>query len=242
MTAKFNLLVAAAVPAVALVPLFACGGGSDKTPDAPIHSIDAPGSGSGSGSGSNVTCALPSNVTAFLAQSVRYRSGSGSGSALPRANRLSVTGYLDAGSAQRIQISIYGGCGSTGSNCSGADPNTPDWPTTFGAKSNLDFTTATDISAIGLAGSGNSAAIYLPQSGTLNVTAAGNGSGATFSGNVANLVLVHADIGGSGATADPDGCTANVALSFSGTAGFNGKVIVVDEIDDVPALRHRFTR
>ena len=244
MTAKFNLLVVAAIPAVAIVPLLACGGSSSKTPDAPGGNIDAPGSGSGSGSGSNVTCALPANVTAFLASSVRYRSGSGSGagSGLPRANRLSINGYLDAGSAQRISITIYGGCGSTGSNCQQPDPNTPDWPTTFGPKSGLDFTTATDVSAIGLVGSGASAsAIYLVSSGTLNVTNAGNGSGAPFAGSVANLVLVHADIGSAGATPDPDGCTTNVSLSFSGNAPFNGKVIVVDDADDdIAALHHRW--
>ena len=249
MTAKFNLLVATAIPALAIVPLIACGGDSKKTPDAAgSGTIDAPGSGSGSGSGSNVTCALPANVTAFVGQSVRYRSGSGSGSNLPRANRLSFNGYLDAGSAQRISFTIYGGCGSSGSNCAGGIPNTPDWPTVFGPKSGVDIgPQGLDASAVALVSSGSGiAAIYLPESGTLDVTQAGNGSGAPFAGSVSNVQFVHVDIGSASVTPDPDGCTTNVSVTFSGNAAFTGKTFVVESIDfddgdGVSYLRHRYT-
>src|SRR5947209_5511748 len=51
MPAKFNILVAASIPLVPLIPLLACGG-SDAKPDAHLVLHDS-GSGSGSGSGSN---------------------------------------------------------------------------------------------------------------------------------------------------------------------------------------------
>ncbi len=254
MSARSNLLVIVAVP-IATLP-FACGSSNNKaSPDAPVKTIDAPGSGSGSGSGSGNLCPLPTNlgtITTFPAQVVRYRSGlgsgSGSGSATRRANRLSFTGALDGSATEQVQITIYGGCGSSGSNCSGTVPVTPDWPTTFGAKSGLTFGQAVDISALAVTGVGSNtppSAYYLITSGGLDVTAAGNGSGAPFAGQATNLTFVHVDIGSAGVTPDPDGCTATItSMTFSGSAAFAGKVIVLDDLDTddnaVQYLHHRY--
>jgi len=241
MTAKFNLLLVTAIPAIAFAPLFACGGGSDKTPDAAMGSGSGSGSGpgSGSGSGSNNVCLLPASlgtIDAFTADLVRYRAGSASGSG-HSANRLSIVGALDANDTEEVTITIYGGCG-TGSGCTGRISSTPDWPALFGPKSGIDVTQAVDVraNAAGGVGSNSVGAFYAFSAGTLDVTDAKDGSGsagsgAIFNGTISNATLVHIDIGSAGAMPDPDGCTSAItSLTFTG-ASFTGK----------PLLRHRYT-
>ena len=166
------------------------------------------------------------------------------------AARLTFAGALDGSATQQIRISIYGGCGATGSNCSGAVQTTPDWPTTFGPKSGVDLTQSLDVSAVALAGVGSSgppAAVYRVTGGTLNVTAAGNGSGAAFEGDASNMTFVHVDIGSGGATVDPDGCMTTISsVTFSGSAAFRGKSGVLGGLDaddtTVTYLHHRYLR
>ena len=62
MPAKFNLLVAASIPAVALVPLLACGGGGSGTKDAPVIMTHDSGSNGSNGSGS--ACTWPATFAA----------------------------------------------------------------------------------------------------------------------------------------------------------------------------------
>lgn len=256
MSTRTNLFVVLASGTLATIPMFACGGSDSKSPDASGQNIDAPGSGSGSGSGSSNLCPLPSDlgtITSFSAQSVRYRSGSGGGSGSGsgmghRANRLTFTGALDGSATQEVQITIYGGCGAAGSACTGTVPSTPDWPAMFGPKSGLDLVQAVDVSAIAAAGvgsNGQAGALYEVSSGTLDVTAAGNGSGAPFAGTVSNVMLVHVDFGSAGTMPDPDGCTTTItSMTFSGSAAFAGKVVVLQDLDPddnaVQYLHHRY--
>jgi hypothetical protein len=63
MSAKFNILVAASIPLVTIVPMLACGGDDGAKVDSGIHVNDGHGSGSGSGSGSNAACSADSSYS-----------------------------------------------------------------------------------------------------------------------------------------------------------------------------------
>lgn len=225
MPAKFNLLVAITVPLVPVIPLLACGG-SSSTVDAHIVTHDS-GSGSGSGSGSNVTCAVPASLgtPTFSQSSAKFTAGSGS----DLTNTLSWQGQVGGITATTaVDVLIFGGCGSgSGSQCGGFP--TPDWPTTFGPKSGLDLATSQDSLVAVLANlSGNQFQdIYLSTAGTLNITAAQNGAGHTYSGTASNVTAVHFDLAGSGGPA-ADGCQTNItSMSFTGSAMFDGKTVII---------------
>lgn len=222
MPAKFNILVAVTIPLVPVIPLLACGGDT-KTVDAHINVIDSPGSGSGSG-GCHIAASL--GTPTFTAQGGQYKGSS----ATQPFNELLMDGQMS--NMQDIRVIIFGGCGTTGANCGGSANATPDWPTTFGAKSGVNLMTAPDAVVIALADlSGQSyQTIYAANSGTLNVTAAGNASGTAYAANGTNVVLQHIDIGSNGSiTNDPDNCMSTItSFSLSGSAQFDGKTVIID--------------
>jgi hypothetical protein len=131
--------------------------------------------------------------------------------------------------APAIQVDIVGGAGAT---------NSPDWPTNLGPKNNIDITMAKDVQ-VAIYVNGIDTPEYLAASGTLNVTAASNTDGQTFSGTITNLTMVHVDINGNQASPDPDGCQTTFAnLSWSGAlmaSQFTGKGRLVRH----PVLFHR---
>jgi len=233
MPAKFNILVAASIPLVPLIPLLACGGDS-KSPDASIHVIDGSGSGSGS-----ATCHIASSLgtPTFAQQGAQYTAGS----AADATNVLAWQGQM--ANQQAVEVLIFGGCGSGSGSACGGNP-TPDWPTTFGPKSNLNLMTAPDAIIAVLADlSGQQyQTIYISTGGTLNITQAGNAAGTTFAGNASNVTLQHYDFTQTGASPDPDNCMSTMtSLTFSGSAQFNGKVVVLDGTDRDAALRNYLT-
>jgi hypothetical protein len=233
MPAKFNLLAAASIALVPLVPLLACGG-SSSSPDAHIVTHDSNGSGSGSGSGSACSFAASLGTVTFTAQGGKYTAGS----AASPANKLLFDGQLS--NMDDIRVLLFGGCGTTGSNCGGSNNATPDWPTTFGAKS-VDLSTAPDALVLGLADlSGQQYnTVYVSTAGTLNVTKAGNAAGSMFAATGTNVVLQHYDIGSASIMPDPDGCMTTITgFSMSGSAQFDGKTIVVYGPDRDTAFRN----
>jgi hypothetical protein len=235
MPAKFNLLVVASVP---FIPLLACGGGSN-TVDAHIQVTDSPGS--------NPKCAVASSLGSptFSQSNAAYFAGS----AADATNTLLWQGVLPGttgATTQAVEVLINGGCGNTtGAACGGF--TTPDWPSTFGAKSGVDVGSAgldAAIEVLADLGSDNKFhTIYLSTVGTLNITTASNTAGATFAGNAANVTVVHADFGSNGATADPDGCQSTItSFSFTGSAqaGFTGKGLIAPEQSAETLLSHRW--
>jgi len=99
--------------------------------------------------------------------------------------------------------------------------------------------------AAGIGSNGRATITYAATAGTLNVTAAGNGSGAPFAGDVSNATFVHVDFGSGGVTPDPDGCMTTISsMTFSGSAAFAGKTVVVEDLDPddtvVTYLHHRY--
>ncbi len=240
MPAKFNILVAASIPLVPLIPLLACGG-SSATPDAKIHVVDSPnGSGSGSGSGH---CSVASSLgtPTFSGQGAQYAAGS----AADATDTLIWQGALSGANMQAVEVLIFGNCGTNGSGCGGSNAATPDWPTTFGPKSGLNLMTVPDALVAVLANYNSSTMkfgdIYISTAGTLNVTAASNTVGQNFSGNASNVTVQHYDFGSAGVMPDPDNCMSSItSFSFTGSAaaGFDGKVIVLDGTDREAALRN----
>jgi hypothetical protein len=74
--------------------------------------------------------------------------------------------------------------------------------------------------------------IYLATAGTLNITAAANGSGQAFQGTAVNVETVHVDISGTSITEHADGCTSNAqSVSMMATTTAIGKPIVVEAGD-----------
>jgi hypothetical protein len=224
MPAKFNLLAAASLTLLPVIPLLACGGDS-KSPDASIHVQD---SGS-NGSNGSAHC----EVTASLGTPTITQSGAGytAGSAADKTNLLEWQGVIpNTNPVQVLDVLIASNCGTTGTAC----PNgpTPDWPTTFAPKSGIDLGPASDASVAVLtdAGSDNRfRTFYLSTAGTLNITSASNTAGAKFAGNFSNVTVAHFDPGSNGFTADPDGCMSTItSYSFDGsaTAQFNGKSLI----------------
>jgi hypothetical protein len=241
MSAKFNFLVAGSVALVPLIPLLACGGDDANKVDSGIVVHDSQGSGSGSGSGSNNVCLVMSNLgSPNIAQSAAFYTP-GSGSDL--TNQLDWEGLLPSTTEQDIvSVRIFGGCGSgSGSQCMGQP--TPDWPTTFSAKSGIDLGSAVDAFVVifaGVGSNGQAQAIYLSTGGTLNVTMASNGTGAqhVYAGSISNVNLVHLDT----STGQPaaDNCATTITgITFTGSAqaGFTGKGI---EYHSAPFLAHRY--
>ncbi|MBV8761089.1 MAG: hypothetical protein JO257_27585 [Deltaproteobacteria bacterium] len=233
MPAKFNLLIAASIPAVALIPLLACGGDTKKT-DGGLVIHDSPGSG---GSGSNVTCKFNATFTpTFTAAGEGYTAGSGT----TPINRLDFDGLFGGtnGSAneQVLRVLIFGGGGGS---------STPDWPTNFAPKQNIDLAGSNAANDVLIAlltdrGATSYGTIYFADSGTLNISAAQNGSGHPFTGSATNVVFNHYDISGNNITPDPDGCSSTVpSFSFTGTTMFDGKFINVgDGLDDAAVLNY----
>lgn len=223
--AKFSLLSALAIPLVPAV-MFACGG--DDTPMVTIKP-DASGSGSG-GSGSATVCNAKADygtLTTYMQQGAKYTAGSGS----DVSNDITWTGAISGSDA--VRLIIFAGCGSAAGqpNC---PSETPDWPTTFGPKSGIDIATAKDVLFLILANPDTMKYndIYLGVAGTLNITAAANGSGQAFQGTAVNVETVHVDISGSTITEHADGCTSNAqSVSMMATTTAIGKPIIVEAGD-----------
>ena len=158
----------------AAIPFIACGGDDGNKVDSGIivHDSSGAGSGSGSGSGSGNLCAVMASYTPTFtsSNSVAIAAGSDLGSAIPQHDIFQ--GELGATQTDPfIDIEIVGGGGSA---------NTPDWPGNLGAKSGMNLATTMDaLAAIAanINGSGQAGDIYYATAGTLNITAAGNGSG-----------------------------------------------------------------
>lgn len=242
MPAKFNLLIAASIPAVALVPLLACGGGSSGKTDAPvIVTHDSPGSG---GSGSAM-CTFPSTFNATTTASGTRYTAAGSGTNPIPENKLDfdalVGGTIGSDNEQVLRVLIFGGCGATGTGCTGGSAANadPDWPQIFTQKSGLDLAaTGSDgnllhpdvlLVLLGDPGTTSYNTVYFAVAGVVNVTAAANGSGHTFSGNGSGLDFIHVDLSTNMEAAD--GCESIVpTFSWSGSAQFAGKQFAGREI------------
>jgi hypothetical protein len=248
MPAKFNVLVAVAIPLAPVIPLLACGG-SDAKPDAHLVVHDSPnGSGSGSGSGSGA-CPVNSNFgSPTIGNSASFYTA---GSAADATNVLDWEGLLPASDEEILSIRIFGGCGSgIGSACGGTTQQpaaTPDWPTTFAPKSGINLMTAPDAVAVifaGIGSNGMASSIYVSETGTLNVTAAQNGVGHNYAGNLANATFVRVDPSTGMPTSD-NCMSAVTAVTFSGSAmaGFGGKDAVVGAQNEAAIrayLAHRY--
>lgn len=222
--AKFSFITALAIPLVP-VAMFACGG--DDGPSVTIKP-DAAGSGSGgSGSGSANVCNAKADygtlTTYAMGQTAKYTAGSGS----DVSNDITWTGRMSGSDA--VRLIIFAGCGSASGQPNCPSP-TPDWPTTFVPKSGIDLAAAPDVLFLVLANPDTMKYndIYLATAGTLNVTAAGNGSGQSFMANAVNVETVHIDTSGSTITEHADGCTSNAqSVTMMATTTAIGKPIVV---------------
>jgi hypothetical protein len=256
MPAKFNLLVAASIPAVALVPLLACGGGGSGKADAPVIVTHDSGS---NGSGS-ATCTFASSFTPTVTASATKYQKAGSGANPIKWNENSFTGLIrgSAGGSdeQVIRVLIFGGCGTTGTTCAGGSgapgDATPDWPVVFAPKSDLDLAAtvgsgsaemlAHDDILVLLLGDPDTTkfnTIYVAVAGVVNVTTAANGSGSAFAGNGSGLDFVHVNSDFSQAA---DGCESLVPTFSWNGATFTAKQLVgAPELDatTVNALRRR---
>lgn len=242
MPAKFNLLVAASIPAAALIPLLACGGGSSK-PDSGIIVHDS--NNGSNGSNGSAVCAFPAMFSAGGSAITRnYVGWAAIGQPIngqtATANRIDMQALLGgSGSAvQILRVAMFGGCGATGANCqNGSGIPTPDWPASFTPKSNLDLGVGSDgmtpnapdifLELLTDVGSDNNfQTYYISVGGTVNITAANNGSGKPFTGNLVNADFLHVDLGTT-ITQDPDGCESILtSASWSGSsvqAQFDGK-------------------
>ncbi len=246
MPAKFNLLVAASIPAVAIIPLLACGGSSSGTKDSGIIVHDSPGSDA-----ATAACTFGSNVNATYTASATKYQAAGSGANPIKWNENSFTGLIrgSAGGSdeQVIRVLIFGGCGATGTGCtggSGSNDATPDWPTVFTPKANLDLSQASTqhdvlILLLGDPDTTKFNTIYVAAAGTVNVTSAANGSGSNFAGNGSNLDFIHVDSMFNQAT---DGCESIVpTFSWSGATFTQKDIVNVQDLDaaTVNALRNR---
>lgn len=248
MPAKFNLLVAASIPAVAIVPLLACGGDSKAKTDSGIIVHDS----SGSGSGSAVTCTFGSNFTPTVTASATKYQAAGSGANPIIWNENSYRGLIGGtqGSSDQkeIRVLIFGGCGTTGTGCtggSGSGDATPDWPTVFTPKQNLDLSQASTqhdvlILLLGDPDTTKYNTIYVAAAGTVNINTAANGSGSAFAGSATNLDFIHV-LSDFSATA-PDGCESIVpTFSWSGMTFTQKDLTGGPELDPglVNTLRNR---
>jgi len=243
MPAKFNLLVAASIPAVALVPLLACGGGGGGTKDAPVIVTHDSGSGSGSGSACTFATSIPGTYTASGTRWIAAGSGT---NPIPE-NRLDfdalVGGTVGSADEQVLRVIIYGGCGATGTTCPGGvagKNDDPDWPTVFSKKTGLDLGATVgsgsdlalahpDVVAVLLADPGTTSynTVYIAVDGIIDINQASNGSGTTFAGSGSNLDFLHFDTNGPSA----DNCETIVPhFEWSGSAQFTGKAFAGGEI------------
>ena len=246
MPAKFNLLVAASIPAVAIVPLLACGGGGGGKADAPvIVTHDSAGSG-GSGSAS---CLWPSTYNPTVTASGTRYIPAGSGTNVSVENRLDFDGLIggtaNGSDEQIIRVLIYGGCGINGTGCTGGvagKNDDPDWPTVFTAKQGLDLGATVgsgsnlalahpDIALLLLGDPGTTSfnTAYIAIGGIVNVDMASNGSGHTFAGSGSNLDFLHYDF----ATNDfsTDNCESVIPhFAWTGSAQFDGKVFYAKDL------------
>lgn len=248
MPAKFNLLVAASIPAVALVPLLACGGGGGGKADAPVivthDTAMADTAGSACKWGSNFTPVVSAQAAAYKAAG----SGSGQSGTIWNENQFrGLTGGTQGSSDQQeIRILIFGGCGTSGTACAGGsgDPDaTPDFPTVFTPKTTpLDLGSASTqhdvlILLLGDPDTTKYNTIYVAAAGSVTFSKVANGSGMMFAGSGSGWDFIHVD---SSFMTAADGCESIVpSFSWSGNT-FNGKEIVVGpDFDPTPALHHR---
>lgn len=247
MPAKFNLLVAASIPAVAIIPLLACGGSSSGTHDSGIIVHDSPGSDA-----ATAACTFGSNFTPTVSASSTKYQAAGSGTNPIIWNENAYTGIIhgtpQGSDAQAIRVLIFGGCGTTGTGCTGGSGSadaTPDWPVVFAPKSNLDLSQASTqhdvlILLLGDPDTAKFNTIYVAAAGTVNITSAANGSGSNFAGNGSNLDFIH--VNASDFSQASDGCESIIpTFSWSGATFTQKDVVNVQDLDaaTVNALRNR---
>jgi hypothetical protein len=248
MPAKFNLLVAASIPAVALVPLLACGGGGSGSKDASVIIVHDSSNGSGSGSGSGA-CTFAANLTPTVSASATKYQAAGSGTNPIIWNENSYRGLIGGtqGSSDQkeIRILIFGGCGTTGTTCamgSGSNDATPDWPIAFTPKSNLDLSLAATqhdvlILLLGDPDTTKYNTIYVAAAGTVNITKAANGSGSAFAGNGSGWDFIHVNTDFSPAA---DGCESIVpTFSWDGATFTQKDLAGGPDFDPTAILHHR---
>lgn len=230
--AKFSFISVLAIPLVP-VAMFACGGDDGPTIVRPDSSTGSGSNGSGSGSASvcNAKADYGTLTTYSKPQTAKYTAGSGS----DVSNDITWTGAISGSDA--VRLIIFAGCGSASGQPNCPSP-TPDWPTTFVPKSGVDLAAA-DVLFLVLANPNSAVTppryddIYLATAGTLNVTAASNGSGQPFMATAVNVETVHIDTSGSTIMEHPDGCKSNAAsVSMMATTTAIGKPIVVYGSDD----------
>ncbi len=153
-------------------------------------------------------CSVESTYTSVLSSVGAFNEGSGA----TWADELRFEGTLNLDPDIEVDILIYGGGGSA---------STPAWPASLGPSSNTPVSLKSldayvDV-ATNFGSDGTPADLYLPISGTLNVTSAG-GVGQTMSGTYSDVVLAHGTISSSGdLVPDKDGCMTTVSGSYSAT-------------------------
>jgi len=224
MPAKFNILVAATIPLVPLIPLLACGGDS-KSPDAHIVTIDSPGSGSNPGS---AACTADASYGAanFGSGSDQFAQTTGSGNMHFEVWGGVIGSTGSSGMPDAVQLELYAGAGAF----AGGDIRTGTFQLTG---SDAQYATCgvclrifTDLHMQGSAVA--STDDYLATAGSVTLTSV---SGTTFSGTISNATFQHVNIG-SDFTSTPVGdCTSTMssgtmnATLTVGSAAFTGHII-----------------
>jgi hypothetical protein len=232
MPAKFNILVAAAIPLVPVIPLLACGGDS-KTVDAHINVIDSPGSGS---NGSNTgNCGASASYTTSPGGSDQEAFDYPASSMTLHAEEWLALMNQDA-NPDELDIAFVAKRTGFGSG----DIKTGTY--TLAAGDTMGFRTCgicaileTDLTMQG------SAVVekddFFATGGSITLNSVGSGGSGTLSGTITNMTFGHVNIGSDGSvTPVNDGCSTTVSnVNFSAPlmAGqFDGKV-------RIPLVLHR---
>lgn len=215
MPAKFNLLAAATVPALAIIPLIACGGDSKKSPDASIHTTDSPGSG-GSGSATCTALAMYSAVS-FGSGSDQFAGTQGSGS----NQFIEFDGFIQSTLADPkpddVTLELYASSGPFGSGIhtgtftiAGDDAQyktcgvcvrmfTDEYVTGSGSAAMLNFDQQ-----------------YFASGGTVTLTDIG--SDGSFKGTLHNITMQHVTIAQDFTSTPVGDCTSNIPDASMNTA------------------------
>lgn len=227
MPAKFNILAAASLPLVTIVPLLACGGDDGNKVDSGIHVQDSNGSGSGSGSGSNVACTADASygTADFGSGSDQFAETSGSGNMHTIVWGAVVGSTSASGMPDAVQLELYANFGAF----AGSDIHTGTFQLT-GDEANyatcgvcLRMFTDLHMQGSDIASTDD----YFATAGTVTLSTI---TGNTFSGTLSNVTFQHVNIG-SDFTSTPVGdCTSTMSAGTMnapltvGSAAFTGHI------------------
>jgi hypothetical protein len=231
MPAKFNLLAAASLTLLPVVPLLACGGDS-KSPDASIHVQD---SGSGSnGSNGSATCTAAATYTQAPGGSDQDAFDFPAGSQTLHAEEWDAIMNADT-SPDQLTLFLVASRTGFGSGDIKAGTYTLATGDTQGLRTcGICALMYTDLHMQG------SAVVetddYFATGGSITLSSVGTNGSGNLSGTITNLTLGHVNIGSDGSVTPVDSCTttvSNVAFSAALQPGnFNGKSVI-------PIVLHR---